>query len=208
MKIIYKIILFSVIYLAVINGQSDIDNAVKYNLELNRKNVHKGEVTTLTANLKILKNYYVYSSHPEKSLSPSYIEWEDSSYFGAVGILQEPKPKTKYDPMFEMDIGYHTGNIQFKQDLKLGDKLKPGSYSMNGTFVYQACDPTKCIPHWDDFTIQLTIDEGEPQAGFILPVQTDFGVVGKTPIAASAVEELDEVIEEGMLSFILFVYFP
>ena len=204
MKIIYKIILFSVIYLAVINGQSDIENAVKYNLELNRKNVHKGEVTTLTANLKILKNYYVYSSHPEKSLSPSYIEWEDRSYFGAVGILQEPKPKTKYDPMFEMDIGYHTGNIQFKQDLKLGDKLKPGSYSMNGTFVYQACDPTKCIPHWDDFTIQLTIDEGEPQAGFILPVQTDFGVVGKTPIAASAVEELDEVIEEGMLSFILF----
>ena len=37
MKIIYKIILLSVIYLAVINGQSDIDNAVKYNLELNRK---------------------------------------------------------------------------------------------------------------------------------------------------------------------------
>ena len=58
---------------------------------------------------------------------------------------------------------------------------------MNGTFVYKACDPTKCIPHWDDFTIQLTVDDGEPQTGFILPVQTEFGVVEKAPIIASGV---------------------
>ena len=48
------------------------------------------------------------------------------------------------------------------------------------------------------------MDDGEPQTGFILPVQTDFGLVDKSPVSASAVEELDEVIEEGMLSFILF----
>ena len=85
-------------------GQSDIDNAVKYTLEFNRANVHAGEVITLIADLKIMKDYYVYSSHPDKSLSPTYIDWEDSSYFSKVGILQEPALKTKYDPMFEMDI--------------------------------------------------------------------------------------------------------
>ena len=135
-------------------GQSDIDNAVKYNIKLTRDLVHSGEVTTLIADLKIMKNFYVYSSHPEVSLSPSNIEWQDSTIFSAIGILNEPKPKIKYDPMFEMDIGYHTDKVQFSQDLKIADHIKSGSYVLNGTFIYQACDPSKCIPHWDDFSVK------------------------------------------------------
>ena len=123
-------------------------------------------------NVKLMKNFYMYSIHPEKSLSPTAIEWEDSSYFSAVGILQEPKPKTKYDPMFKMDIGYHTLQVQFKQDLQISDNINPGTYTLNGTFVYQACDPRKCIPHWDDFSVQLIIEEGDGKAGFIYPVKT------------------------------------
>ena len=93
--------------------QTDIDNAVKYTLKLTRTSIHSGEITTLTADLKMMKDFFVYSSHPNKSLSPSYIEWQDSSFFSAVGILQEPNPKTKYEPMFDMDIGYHKGQVQF-----------------------------------------------------------------------------------------------
>ena len=44
--------------------QSDIDNAAKVTLELNRNNVRAGEVTTLTIDLKMMKDYFVYSSHP------------------------------------------------------------------------------------------------------------------------------------------------
>ncbi len=76
-------------------GQNDIDNVVQCALKLVRTSVHSGEVTTLTADLQIMKDFYVYSSHPEKSLSPTNIDWQDSSYFSAVGILQEPKPKIK-----------------------------------------------------------------------------------------------------------------
>ena len=76
-------------------GQSDIDNAVKYTLKLVRTSVHSGEVTTLTADLQIMKDFYVYSSHPDKSLSPSNIEWQDSSFFSTIGILKEPNPKIK-----------------------------------------------------------------------------------------------------------------
>ena len=155
-------------------GQYDIDNAVKYSLNLTRTSVYPGEVTTLTADLKMMKDFYVYSSHPDKSLSPTYIEWQDSSFFSAVGILQEPKPKTKYDPMFEMDIGYHTSQLQFSQDLKIADNVKPGSYAMKGTFVYQACDPRKCIPHWDDFSIRIKVESGPARPNYIGFVQTDF----------------------------------
>ena len=41
-------------------GQSEIDNAVKSTLGLNRTNVHSGEVITLTADLKMMKDFFVY----------------------------------------------------------------------------------------------------------------------------------------------------
>jgi len=202
---IHKTFLFILLTGNIASSQSDIDNAVKYTLELNRTNVHAGEVITLTADLQIMKDFYVYSSHPEQSLSPTYIDWKDSSYFSAVGILQEPKPKTKYDPMFEMDIGYHTLQVQFKQDLQISDNINPGTYTLNGTFVYQACDPRKCIPHWDDFSVQLIIEEGDGKAGFIYPVQTEFiSLDDKSVDASSSNDELDSIIQEGLFSFILF----
>ena len=104
--------------------QNDIENAAKYTLELNRKTVHSGEVTTLIINVEIMKNYYTYSTHPDKSLSPTSIEWGDSSSFDVIGIVQEPKPNVKYDPMFEMDIGYHINSVQFKQDIQITNNLK------------------------------------------------------------------------------------
>ena len=205
MKIVSKLMLTGLFLGTFINGQNDFENAVKYSLNLDRDEVHSGEVVTLSAKLKIAKDFYVYSTHPEKSLSPSYIEWEDSSFFSNVGILQEPSSKIKYDPMFKMDIGYHTSQVQFRQDLKINENVKPGPYTLNGTFVYQACDPTKCIPHWDDFTVKLTVMKGEADTKYIISVQSEFeNIAGKTDIKSSTNDELDSIIQEGLFSFILF----
>ena len=202
---IYKTFLFILLTGNIASCQSDIDNAVKYTLNLNRETVRSGEVTSLIINVKLMKNFYMYSTHPERSLSPTAIEWEDSSYFSAVGILQEPKPKIKYDPMFEMDIGYHTLQAQFKQDLQISANINPGTYTLNGTFVYQACDPRKCIPHWDDISVQLIIEEGDGKAGFIYPMQTEFiSLDDKSVNASSSNDEWDSLIQEGLFSFILF----
>lgn len=205
-KFIYSLFVSSFLgFGGLLFSQDDFSDAVIYTLELNRSTLRAGEVTTLQADLKIKKNFYVYAAHPEKSLSPSEIEWEDSSYFHAVGILQEPKPKTKFDPNFDMDIGYHSGTMSFKQDLQLKKELKPGDYAVNGTFIYQACDPRRCIPHWDDFTLNFTVEPGQASTGFISDVVTEYPQLDSDiSVAGSAVEELDEVIEEGLFSFILF----
>jgi len=186
-------------------GQTDIDNAVKYTLNLTRTSVHSGEVTTIIADLQIMENFYVYSSHPEQSLSPSIIEWQDSSFFSAIGIMQESQPKTKYDPMFEMDIGYHIDKVQFLQDLKISDNIKPGVYTMEGTFVYQACDPRQCIPHWDDFSIQLEVESGSANPDYIFDVVTDYDNADTKILGSSNTGgQLDSIIEKGLLSFMLF----
>jgi len=177
--------------------EGDIYNAIKYDLKLSRPLVHAGEATTLIADVELFKNYYIYSSNPDKSLSPSYIEWEDSSLFSIIGVLKEPKVKIKYDSNFKMDIGYHIGQVQFSQDIKISNKLVPDIYNLNGTFVYQVCDPTKCIPHWDEFSIQLQVKSGEADPKYVFPIQTDFN-------RSSINNQLDEVIEKGLWSFIFF----
>ena len=193
------------LFLGTFYGQNDFENAVKYTLSLDRDDIRSGEVVTLSAKLIIAKNFYVYSTHPEKSLSPSYIEWEDSSFFSNVGILQEPSSKTRYDSNFKMDVGYHTSQVQFRQDLKINGEIKPGLYTLNGTFVYQACDPKICIPHWDDFVIKLRIVEGKADIKHITSVQSEFeSIERKTDIISSTNDELDSIIQEGLFSFILF----
>ena len=98
-----KIVLFISFHISFLFCESDIDNAIKYSLKLDREIIYPGEVVTLVADINLSGDYYIYSSNPEKALSPSYIEWIDSSYFDAVSILNAPKPKFKYDPNFKME---------------------------------------------------------------------------------------------------------
>ena len=93
----YNYFLFISLIINLSFTQDDIENVIKYDLKFKRSSVHAGEVVTLVANLNLLENFYIYSSNPNNSLSPSYIEWEDSSFFSIVGILKEPKPKIKYE---------------------------------------------------------------------------------------------------------------
>ena len=200
-----KFLLLISLLISMVFSQSDIDNAIKYTLKLNRTTFYLGEVTTLIVDIKLMKNYYVYSSHPEKSLSPSYIEWEDSTYFSILGILAEPVPKIKYDPNLKMDIGYHVNQLEFKQDLKIANIIKPGIHNLQGTFVYQVCNPIMCIPHWDDFTLQVKIEDGIPRSEFTGVVQTEFDKLEENgSISSNGEDQLDEVIEKGLFSFMLF----
>ena len=69
------------------------------------------------------------------------------------------------------DIDYHINTEQFTQDLKISDTLKIGNHLIHGTFIYQVCDPIMCIPHWDDFSIQLQVNPGEADPKYIFPIQ-------------------------------------
>ena len=199
---IYTIIIF-ILSFNLTAGQDDIDNASHYNIELDRSTARVGETINLNINLDLEKNFYIYSSNPNKSLSPTSIEWEDDSFFNQIGILKEPQPKIKYDSNLSMDVGYHMKNVKFIQELQISNELKPGNYSILGTFIYQVCDPIRCIPHWDEFNISLEIISGIAKEEYIIPIQTEF----ENDLyidTSSNVEELDEVISKGLLSFILF----
>ncbi|OUW60064.1 MAG: hypothetical protein CBD58_05355 [bacterium TMED198] len=157
-----------------------------------------GEVAIFSIDMKMKEGYYVYSSNPDMSLSPTYIEWDDPEYLSKIGILEEPIPKIEFDESFKMDVGKHYSSVQFNQYSKLHSDLSPGSYNLTGAFFYQVCDVTKCIPHVDEVSYEFKVVEG-------LSVGSDYQI--KTSFASSgSMEELNEKIDEGLGAFLLFAF--
>ena len=157
-----------------------------------------GEVGLFSIDMKMQKGYYVYSSNPGMSLSPTYIEWDDSLYFSQIGILEEPPPKIQYDESFKMDVGKHYDRVQFNQYSKLQSDLVPGQYTLSGALFYQVCDVTKCVPYIDEVSYEFEVVEGEARDDEY-QIRTSFASSG-------SIEELNEKIDEGLGAFLLFAF--
>jgi len=178
-----------------------IQNAFKFSISKDRLVYHAGENLYLDFNVNIDKGYHVYSSHPDGSLSPTFVELLDSSLFSQIGILNEPKPIKKYDENFKQDIYYHKGSFKFKQDLKLSENLSPGMYNAKGTFVSYVCDATKCIPRWDEFNFSFEIIAGDKRSDY------SNELLGYRDLYENqSSSQLNDEINKGLFSFIIFSF--
>ena len=180
------------------NDNLALENCVKFDVEVDRKVYFGGENLYLSFNIEIDEGFHIYSVHPEKSLSPSYVDIIDSVYFSHIGIINEPKPLKKFDKTFNQDIYYHKDDIQLVKNLKLIDDLENKKYLINGVFEYYACDASMCIPRWDDFSFEFQVFEGDKREDFDwepFPLEYD----SEVPLS-----ELETEINKGLFSFILF----
>ena len=180
------------------NDNLALENCVKFDVEVDRKVYFGGENLYLSFNIEIDEGFHIYSVHPEKSLSPSYVDIIDSVYFSHIGIINEPKPLKKFDKTFNQDIYYHKDDIQLVKNLKLIENLENKKYLINGVFEYYACDASMCIPRWDDFSFEFQVFEGDKREDFDwepFPLEYD----SEVPLS-----ELETEINKGLFSFILF----
>lgn len=70
------------------------------------------------------------------------IKFTASKDFVKVGATSEPKPLSKFEKVFDMNVGYFEHQVIFQQKIKLN---KPVT-TVSGTIAYMACDETKCLP--------------------------------------------------------------
>lgn len=205
MKILKKILtrfnclfIFFLFNISFSNDNLALENCVKFDVEVDRKVYFGGENLYLSFNIEIDEGFHIYSVHPEKSLSPSYVDIIDSVYFSHIGIINEPKPLKKFDKTFNQDIYYHKDDIQLVKNLKLIEDLENKKYLINGVFEYYACDASMCIPRWDDFSFEFQVFEGDKREDFDwepFPLEYD----SEVPLS-----ELETEINKGLFSFILF----
>jgi thiol:disulfide interchange protein DsbD len=190
-------LLFS-ISLANEKDNSVLENCVKFDVAVDRNVYFAGENLYLSFNIEIEEGFHIYSVHPEKSLSPSYVEIIDSVYFSGIGIMNEPLPLKKFDKSLNQDVYYHKNDIQLIKNLKLSESLHSNKYIVNGVFEYYACDASMCIPKWDDFSFEFQVFEGTKREDFDWePFPLEYN--SEVPLS-----ELETEINKGLFSFIFF----
>jgi len=65
-----------------------------------------------------------------------------SKDFTLVGKPGEPKPKTKMEEVFNMEVPYFDNEVVFQQKVK----LVKGQAIVKGIVEFMACDATRCLP--------------------------------------------------------------
>ena len=190
-------IIISLFTLSLSNDTSALENCVNFDVQVDRKVYFSGENLYLSFNVEIDEGFHIYSVHPEKSLSPTYVDIVDSMFFSHIGIINEPKPLKKFDENFNQDIYYHKKNIQLVQNLKLLDNLESKKYLVNGVFEYYACDESMCIPRWDEFSFEFQVFEGNKRDDFCSVIPLEYN-------SDKELSELESEINKGLFSFILF----
>lgn len=70
------------------------------------------------------------------------IKFAPSKDFTKIGTTVEPKPVTKFEKVFDMNVGYFENQVIFQQKIKLN---KPET-TVAGTIEFMVCDESRCLP--------------------------------------------------------------
>jgi thiol:disulfide interchange protein DsbD len=133
-----------------LSGFSQILEPVKWSTSL-EKNSDLEYNLVFTA--EIDETWHLYSQHvPENGPLPTVFSFEDFTNYTLVGNMSEPKGKTVYEVVFEMDTKYFENKAVFKQRIKLKNNT---NFKIKGNIEFMVCNSEKCIQGYHNFEIKL-----------------------------------------------------
>jgi hypothetical protein len=100
----------------------------------------------------IAPGWHIYSAYQEDG-GPikTSIVLAAKSGLTLLGKVTEPKPITKYEKVFEMNVHYFEKEVIFQQKIS----AKPGTIA-KGSVAYMTCNDEKCLPPTTiDFSIPI-----------------------------------------------------
>ena len=111
----------------------------------------KGSEVVVEFIAEIEDGYYMYSTDiPKGGPKPTYVKFAELEGVELVGDLAPvEKAKSKYEPVFEMQVTYFEEYASFTQKFKVLEK----NFKLKGTMHYQSCGDMGCVPGRYDFTI-------------------------------------------------------
>ena len=176
------------------------DESQKFDMKANpsKLSVKKDEEFSIFVTLNFDEHWYTYSTKEQLSpegIGPTMTEIvpdAEAVEFDAKN-LKAPKPKTKMDKGFEMDIDYHKGKVVFELPVKAKKDLNFAQDEVKVEVYLQQCDTSKCLPPTSYFTpVQNEMYIAEADEDDIHAAGTQFG------------SEVEQVKKKGVFSFLWF----
>jgi hypothetical protein len=98
--------------------------------------------------LNFLTAYFLYAAIPLSSFT-----FAPSKEYTLVGKTAEPKPISKYEKVFNMNVGYFENSVVFQQKVKLKSAK---AAAVKGKLEFMTCNDQKCLPPDEvEFSIPL-----------------------------------------------------
>ncbi|MFD2248439.1 protein-disulfide reductase DsbD family protein [Pontibacter ruber] len=162
---IKHMLLTLLLFVVAVTAHAQVLKPATWSYDVSKKEVAVGEEVELIFNVRIDKDWYLYSSDFDPELGPMVTEFKFAKHpsYELVGKIKPIKPKKKYDDLWGGEYTYFVGTAQFRQKIKV---LQP-TLQVKGSYEYQVCTDIdgKCIPFDDEFTfsnaqIQVTAGSG------------------------------------------------
>lgn len=145
-----KIIITAAALLFVISAYSQVLSPVKWAYAA--KKTGKEEAVILIK-ATIDKGWHIYSQHgADGGPVKTALKFDPSATYMLVGTATEPKPATKYEKAFDMNVSYFEKVVVFQQKVK----LKGDASTLKGTITYMACSNKECLPP-EDVEFNVTV---------------------------------------------------
>ncbi len=95
----------------------------------------------------IQPGWHIYSLHVKKGgpIATSFTFMPSKDYT-LMGPVSEPKPASKFEPSFKMNVTYFEKEVIFQQKIKL---KSPNATVVKGALEYEVCNNQKCLPPED-----------------------------------------------------------
>lgn len=122
------------------------------------------------------KGWHVYSiNNPDGGSIPTTFSFENDKFINIIQPWSEPQPTIVYEEVFEVDQWYHSGAVQFKSVIEIGDGFPDKNLQL--TIQSMACmDDGVCTPPENfDFTIDIPEKESSENSGYLWVFWIGFG---------------------------------
>jgi DsbC/DsbD-like thiol-disulfide interchange protein len=136
-----KFFLASLVLLATVSAKAQIINPVHWSYAA-KKTSPTEAVVLLKATVD--KGWHIYSQTVKDGgpIKTSFT-FDSSPVYTLVGKTQEPKPITKLEKTFDMEVSYFENTVVFQQKVKLKGS---GPVTVKGKLEYMSCNDQKCLP--------------------------------------------------------------
>lgn len=143
-------LVFALLLFTVLGASAQIETPVTWSYA--QKKISNTEaIVYLKATIQ--DGWHIYSQNvkpggPVKTT----VKFSPSKEFTKVGATIEPKPITKFEKVFDMNVGYFEKQVVFQQKIKL---IKPVT-TVSGTIEFMTCDDSRCLPPEEiKFSVQV-----------------------------------------------------
>ncbi|MBI1761510.1 MAG: thioredoxin family protein [Acidobacteria bacterium] len=121
-------------------------NPVALTSTLEPAQVKAGGKAKVLINLKLEPGWHVYALTQPPPPRAMKVAVDESGPFKADGAPQQPKPKTAFDPNFEINTQTFENAVTITQPVKLAADAAAGAQKLTVNFTYQVCDEHQCLP--------------------------------------------------------------